>query len=111
MKMTTSELNAQTGWTPRQRNHLRRLMRNGHTIAYVNTDRHARPANGGTATKEWQLRPGLVQLITGPLEICTPAALHGTFQPHRWRGERVWLAGFVGQVQRHEDKLASLHRE
>jgi uncharacterized protein YjbI with pentapeptide repeats len=55
--------------------------------------------------------PGLVQKIAGPLEICSPRALHGTFEPHRWRGERVWLAGFVGDVQRQEDKLGSLHRE
>jgi hypothetical protein len=31
--MTTAEMNEQTGWTPKQRNHLRRLIKSGATIA------------------------------------------------------------------------------
>ena len=107
----TEALNEQTGWTPKQRNHLRRLIRQDATIAYVVTDRHGRPANGGPATREWQCRPGLAQVIPGPLALCGPGALHGTYQPHRWRGERVWVAGFVGEVARQEDKIGALHRE
>jgi hypothetical protein len=109
--MTTEEMNAQTGWTPKQRNHLRRLMRNGATIAYVCTDRHGRPANGGPRTREWQVRSGLVQKVKGPLSLCGPNALHGTMLPHRWSGERVWVAGFLGVVESSEDKIGSLHRE
>jgi len=111
MNKRTRELDAQTGWTPRQKNHLRRLMRSGAEIAYVVTDRHGRPANGGPSNREWQVRAGLVQKIDGPLKICTKNALHGTLQPHRWKGERVWLAGFVGELQREEDKIGCLHRE
>lgn len=109
--MTAQEMNEQTGWTPKQRNHLRRLIKSGATIAYVVTDRHGRPSNGGPATRAWQVRPGLIQRVQGPLELCGPRALHGTLSPHKWRGERVWVAGFVGEVRREDDKLGSLQRE
>jgi uncharacterized protein YjbI with pentapeptide repeats len=112
--MTTEEMNRQTGWTPKQRNHLRRLIRNGATIAYVCTDQFGRPVNGGPNTREWQVRPGLVQTIPGPLVICHEnggSALHGTLEPHRWRGSLVWVAGFVDPIQRKADKIGSLHRE
>ena len=107
----TQELNRTTGWTAKQRNHLRRLMRDGAVIAYVVTDKHGRPSNGGPATREWQVRSGLVQTVQGPLEICGPRALHGTRSPHKWFDERVWVAGFVGEVQKEEDKIGSLQRE
>jgi len=107
----TEALNLQTGWTPKQRNHLRRLVKAGATIAYVVTDRHGRPSNGGPNTREWQVKAGLVQEIPGPLALCGPGALHGTLTPHKWRGERVWIAGFVGEVQRQDDKLGALRRE
>ena len=109
--MTTAEMNAQTLWTPRQRNHLRRLIRQGATIAYVCTDRHGRPSNGGPCTHAWQVRPGLVQTVQGPLELCGPRALHGTIEPHRWAGDRVWVAGFVGEILRSNDKVGALRRE
>ena len=86
-------------------------MRDGAVIAYVVTDKHGRPSNGGPATREWQVRSGLVQTVQGPLEICGPRALHGTRSPHKWFGERVWVAGFVGEVQKEEDKIGSLQRE
>ena len=108
--MTTAEMNDQTGWTPRQRNHLRRLVKGGATIAYVCTDARGRASNGGPATREWQVRPGLVQTIPGPLILCGPGALHGTFEPCRWAGARVWVAGFVGPVSRHDDKIGALCR-
>lgn len=47
----------------------------------------------------------------GELKICTENALHGTFEPHRWKGVRVWVAGFLGEIQRKENKVGSLHRE
>ena len=110
--MTTAEMNDQTGWTAKQRNHLRRLIKSGATIAYVCTDQHGRPSNGGPVNRWWQVRPGLVQEIAGPLVLCGPGALHGTFKPHRWAGNRVWVAGFVGEVKYHgDDKLGSLRRE
>ena len=97
--MTTAEMNKQTGWTPRQRNHLRRLMKAGAVIAFCNTDRHGRPANGGPRTREWEVRAGLVQQIRGPLKIYTAAGLHGTYEPHKWAGSRVWVAGWLGEIR------------
>jgi uncharacterized protein YjbI with pentapeptide repeats len=104
-------IDSQTGWSKRQRDHLLRLIRTGATIAYVVTDQHGRPCNGGTNTRKNQLYPGLVQEVKGPLELGTARALHGTYEPHRWSGCRVWVAGFVGEIARDKDEIAALCRE
>jgi hypothetical protein len=53
----------------------------------------------------------MVQKIDGPLEICTRHALHATYIPSKWKGDRVWLVALKGQVVEHEDKLGALERE
>jgi hypothetical protein len=89
--MTTEEMNAQTLWTPKQRNHLRRLMKQDATICYVCTDHHGRPSNGGPKLLQFQVRPGLVQVQPGPLkQYFGEGAFHGTHTPHnssRWHTE------------------------
>jgi len=115
--MTRTDIAAarlQTHWTARQRNHLRRLIRAGATIAYWCSDVRGRPANHGMAhlaARGWTARAGLVQAVMGPLRVCTEAALHATLEPHLWAGTRVWVVGLVGEVQRDGDKFAALHRE
>ena len=116
MNEETRRLNEQTGWTPRQRNHLRRLMREGATIAYLCVDAFDRPANHEMDPEKhraWTVRPGLVQEVEGPLELCSARALHATLVPHRWRGSRVWLVGLVGEVREdtNDQKLGALRRE
>ena len=113
---TRTELDRATGWTGRHRNHLRRLLKSGATIAYWCSDAHGRPANHSldpTRTREWTARPGLVQEVEGPLRICTSHALHATTEPHRWAGVRVWVVGLVGEVASEEGgrKVAALRRE
>ena len=116
--MTPTEsaaLTQQTGWTPRQRNHLRRLMREGAIIAYWCSDAHGRPANHEMEPLQacdWTARPGLVQEVAGPLATCSSRALHATMEPHLWAGVRVWLVGLVGQVRTDQDaKMGALRRE
>jgi hypothetical protein len=105
----------QSHWTSKQRNHLRRMLKIGATIAYWNSDRHGRPANHDMdpiAAREWTARPGLVQTVKGPLMPCSGQALHATFEPHRWKGERVWVVALVGTVATHGgNKVCSLRRE
>ena len=105
-----------TGWTEEQREHLRRLMAEGATLAYWCSDAHGRPANHALdpmSARDWTARPGLVQEVAGPLQICTEHALHATNEPHRWAGVRVWLVGLVGEIVRESSgtKLAALRRE
>ena len=105
---------AQTGWTAKQRNHLRRLMRQGARIAYWCSDAQGRPANHRMEPAEapaWAARPGLVQEVAGPLRACSEHALHATLEPHRWAGCRVWVVGLVGEVVEGADRLACLRRE
>lgn len=61
----TEELDKMTLWTQAQRDHLQRLIYQGAVIAYVCTDQHGRPCNGGTKSAEWQAYPGKVQKIGG----------------------------------------------
>jgi hypothetical protein len=99
--MTTAEMNEQTGWTPKQRNHLSRLIKSGATIAYVCTDRHGRPSNGGPATRAWQVRPGLVQRIAGPSVASTVRA---ATTPHP-TSHRPWRpCGYPGCCPAHCDE-------
>jgi hypothetical protein len=102
-----------TSWTDAQREHLQRLIDSGATIAYWCSDAHGRPANHAMERPwEWTARPGLVQTVDGPLKTCCPRALHATFEPHRWRGTRVWVVGLVGKVMADQDgKLGALRRE
>ena len=78
-------------------------------IGYWCSDSHGRPANGGTSDG-WFAKPGLIQEVEGPLEICT-RGLHITSDPLRWRGSRVWICALHGEVQNEDDKSASLKRE
>lgn len=54
---------------------------------------------------------GLVQEVPGPIEVCTAHALHVTYRPSRWKGERLWVVALYGEVQTQKDKLGALKRE
>jgi hypothetical protein len=57
------------------------------------------------------VHPGLVEIVAGPLEICTHHALHATRLPPKWEGERVWVVALFGEIQEQDDKLGALQRE
>lgn len=101
-----------TMWTEAQQSRMRELCamaeRRECTIAYWNSDAHGRPANGGTGTNA---RPGLIETVTGPLELCGPRALHATLEPHRWKGLRVWVVALHGEIIWDGDKCGALTRE
>ena len=80
-------------------------------IGYWCSDSLGCPANGGTSADGLFAKPGLIQKVEGPLEICTSSALHITSDPLRWRGSRVWICALHGEVQNEADKSASLKRE
>ena len=105
---------AQSHWSASQRNHLRRLIKQGAHIAFWCSDAQGRPANHDMdpiAARAWTARPGLVQEVQGPLAGCSGRALHATWTPHMWRGCRVWVVGLIGAVETTSDKFAALRRE
>jgi hypothetical protein len=53
----------------------------------------------------------MVEEIKGPLEVCTPNALHATLSPWKWKGERCFVVALIGEVQEQEDKMGALKRE
>jgi hypothetical protein len=111
--MDSTEYTAMTGWTKDQRQYMLRCIDVGGTIAYWCSSAHGSPANNQDCDLvAWRVYPGMVQrLICAKLEICTKNALHGTFSPHKWAGVRVWVVALFGEIQREDDKVASLHRE
>ena len=84
------------------------LLKSGAKIAYWRSDKNGNPANGGSCGP---VKAGDVQKISGPLEICTSGALHATYIPSKWKGERIWLVALIGEVVEQEDKLGALERE
>jgi hypothetical protein len=77
-------------------------------LAYWRSTIDGRPANGGGGTKAVV---GLVEEIDGPLNICTKKALHGTLNPPKWMGEKIWIVALYQPVQVDGDKIASLKRK
>lgn len=45
------------------------------------------------------------------LEICSPHALHGTLNPDKWPGERLWLVAMYGEIQPQDEKVGAPKRE
>ena len=78
-------------------------------LAFWKSDKAGMPCNGGSAATPASV--GKVEEISGPLEICTARGLHATLDPDKHKGERIWLVALYGEVQRSEDKVASLKRE
>jgi hypothetical protein len=80
----------------------------GVPIAFWRSDKRGCACNGG---RNGPVRPGAIEEIVGPLRICTAHGLHATLNPAKWKGERWWIVALHGEVQRRDDKLASLKRE
>ena len=100
--------NFSSKWPEAQRKRLALLRRQGATIAYWRSDNAGRPANGGTAHP---VEPGVVQEVPGPLQLCSARALHATFLPSRWSGDRIWIVALLGDVEHSADKIGALKRE
>jgi hypothetical protein len=96
-------------WTQVAINHLPVNSFGEATVAFWNSNAEGKAANGGLMENAATL--GLVEEIAGPLKICTKNGLHGTIDPTKWKGCRHWLVALWGEVQRQDDKLASLKRE
>ena len=80
----------------------------GATLAYWNSDAQGRPCNGGSGDP---VKPGDVHEVEGPLNLCSSSALHATYFPRKWKGERVWIVALIGEVKDDGDKLGALKRE
>lgn len=73
------------------------------------------PTNGGDLDS---VEPGDVHKIddNDELAVCPDpergeAGLHGTDNPHRWQGDRVWIVALIGEVMRGVYKMAARRRE
>src|SRR6266702_3065652 len=78
------------------------------TFAYWRSNRDGTPSNNGIGGPR---KLGQIEELEGPLKICTKQALHGTLDPIKWKGERLWIVALYSPIQKHGNKLASLKRE
>ena len=95
-------------WPDTVQARLRELEAHGATIAFWRSDKDGRACNGG---KSAPVAPGTIEEIEGPLKICSRHALHATFVPPKWKGERWWIVALIGEVQCEDDKAGALKRE
>jgi hypothetical protein len=84
------------------------LRATGAKLAYWRSAKDGSPINGGSGSA---VKPGDLQEILGPLELCTHRALHATLLPPKWKGERIWLVALIGEVHEDESKIGALKRE
>ena len=79
----------------------------GAAIAFWRSGSDGRPCNGGSGEP---VHVGLKEEIPGPLRLCRNA-LHGTLEPTKWEGKRLWIVALWGEVQTEGDKMGALKRE
>ena len=91
-------------WTDEQRARATKLYSAGWTLAYWCGDAHGRPANGGSGVTA---SVGAVHVGTPGAAICEPGCLHATYEPHRWRGARVWVVALEAPVIRSDAKIGT----
>jgi hypothetical protein len=96
-------------WSGQQRARLAALRAEGATIAFWRSDKRGRACNGGYSAAP--VAAGTVEKIAGPLKVCTKQALHATFLPLKFEGDRWWIVALIGEVQKESSKLGALKRE
>ena len=109
-KKINKKYTAMTGWTCAQRNRLIERIDQGWLILYWCSDQHGYPANH-TCDEPVQAHSGLIETVSGPLQLCSEHALHATLFPHRWKGCRVWVVALKPDFEHEKDKSGSLCRE
>jgi hypothetical protein len=57
------------------------------------------------------VKPGTVEKVEGPLQLCSRRALHATLIPPKWEGARLWIVALIGEVKGDDDKYGALERE
>ena len=95
-------------WTDAQRARLNELRNAGATIAFWRSNAEGSAANGG---RNAPVSVGTVEKIKGPLALCGRGALHATFIPPKWKGERYWVVALLGEIAEEDDKVGALERE
>ena len=102
-------ITASQKWSLSQQARFSEVFIQADALAFWKSDANGLPSNGGLSKEA--AYPGLVQEISGPLQICTKDALHATLAPGKWKGERLWVVALFGEVQWQDDKCAALKRE
>jgi hypothetical protein len=95
-------------WEDRQKTRLAELQAAGAKIAFWRSNKAGRACQGG---RNNPVKPGTVETVEGPLEICTHRALHATLIPPKWKGERLWIVALKGEIQGDDEKYGALERE
>ena len=103
-------VNGQSTWLDQSKARLKQCIDEGARIAYWCSDEHGRPTNHRCVDFP-EASPGFVFEVEGQLNPCSERALHATFEPHRWKGCRIWVVALWGEVKEEDRKLCALKRE
>jgi hypothetical protein len=95
-------------WTEAQRARMEELRALGAKICFWRSKKDGTAIHG---RKIEAARPGLVQEVKGPLELCSNRALHGTLIPPKWDGDRLWIVALIGETVGDDEKYGALKRE
>lgn len=83
-------------------------------IAYWRSDAEGRACNHtpprNITERNEPRNPGMGEIVSGNLTLCTSSALHATLRPPRWNGSRLWIVALLGEVIGDDEKFASQHR-
>ena len=96
-------------WPDTLRDRLGALRRAGAKIAFWRSDEKGMPSNGGKKIEA--AAPGVIHTAPGPLNLCYAGTLHATLIPPKWKGERWWIVGLIGDVVGDGEKFGALRRE
>ena len=95
-------------WGEAQRARMKELLEIGAKICFWRSKKDGTAIHG---RKIEPAAPGLVQKVSGPLELCTDRALHATLIPTKWAGDRLWIVALIGETVGDDEKYGALQRE
>jgi len=95
-------------WSGEQKENLKKAVSSGGFLAFWKSLSNGTPANGGSGKP---VAVGDVQKENGPLVLCRKGTLHATLDPHKWKGDRLWIVALYGEVARDQSKVGALERE
>ena len=84
-------------------------VRDGAVLALWKSRKDGSPANGGSLPP---VKVGDIHEVKGrDLALCGPGALHATWTPEDWKGDRMWIVALYGDIAIQGNKLGALKRE
>jgi hypothetical protein len=83
-----------------------KLQAAGATLAFWKSKNDLSPGCNSGAPRQI----GAMEIVKGPLLLCSAHALHASLCPWKWGGSRLWIVALHGEVMHDKDKMGALQR-